>query len=63
MFRGLLTTIYIDINKNITQDKIYKTLINFYKNDYFIKIMMEVEYEEKNLRFRIKTSYREKKPI
>ena len=48
MFRGILTTIYIDINKNITQDKIYKTLINFYKNDYFIKIMSKNTYLSTN---------------
>ena len=48
MFRGILTTIYIDMNKNITQDKIYKTLINFYKNDYFIKIMSKNTYLSTN---------------
>ena len=48
MFRGILTTIYVDMNKNITQDKIYKTLINFYKNDYFIKIMSKNTYLSTN---------------
>ena len=36
------------MNKNITQDKIYKTLINFYKNDYFIKIMSKNTYLSTN---------------
>ena len=48
MFRGILTTIYIDMNKNINHDKIYKTLINFYKNDYFIKIMSKNTYLSTN---------------
>ena len=36
------------MNKNITQDKIYKTLKNFYKNDYFIKIMGKNSYLSTN---------------
>ena len=39
MFRGILSTIYIDLEKDITQSKIIKTLIDFYKNDEFIKIL------------------------
>ena len=39
MFRGNLSTIYIDLNKNITINKIQKTLKNFYKNKEFIKIL------------------------
>ena len=39
MFRGILSTIYIDLNKNITINKIQKTLKNFYKNKEFIKIL------------------------
>jgi N-acetyl-gamma-glutamyl-phosphate reductase len=39
MFRGILSTIYIDINKNITQSKVIKILSNFYKDETFIKIL------------------------
>ena len=38
MFRGILSTIYIDLENNITQSKVVKTLSNFYKKDSFIKI-------------------------
>ena len=39
MFRGILSTIYIDLEKGITQSKIIKTLKDFYKNDDFVKIL------------------------
>ena len=39
MFRGILSTIYIDLEKDVTQSKIIKTLIDFYKNDDFVKIL------------------------
>jgi N-acetyl-gamma-glutamyl-phosphate reductase len=39
MFRGILSTIYIELNKNISQKKIINTLINFYKNKNFVKIL------------------------
>ena len=39
MFRGILSTIYIDLEKGVTQSKIIKTLTDFYKNDDFIKIL------------------------
>ena len=39
MFRGILSTIYIEVNKNINQRKIRNVLRNFYKNDIFIKIL------------------------
>src|SRR5210317_2528192 len=39
MFRGILSTIYIDLEKGITQSKIIKTLKDFYKNDEFVKIL------------------------
>ena len=38
MFRGILSTIYIDLNKNINQNKIINTLKRFYKGKRFIKI-------------------------
>jgi N-acetyl-gamma-glutamyl-phosphate reductase len=39
MFRGILSTIYIDLEKGITQSKVIKTLNDFYKKDDFIKIL------------------------
>ncbi len=39
MFRGILSTIYVDLNKSSSQSKIIKTLSNFYKKSTFIKIM------------------------
>ena len=39
MFRGILSTIYIDLKKNISMNKIQKTLRKFYKRKEFIKIL------------------------
>ena len=39
MFRGILSTIYIDLEKGVNQLKIIKTLSNFYKKESFVKIM------------------------
>ena len=39
MFRGILSTIYIDLKKNISMNKIQKTLKKFYKKKEFIKIL------------------------
>ena len=39
MFRGILSTIYIEVNKNVSQNKIKKVLTDYYKNDIFIKIL------------------------
>ena len=39
MFRGILSTIYVDLNPGVSILKIHKSLINFYKKDEFIKIM------------------------
>ena len=39
MFRGILSTIYIDLEKGITQSKVIKKLSDFYKKDNFVKIM------------------------
>ena len=38
MFRGILSTIYLDMNKNVSINKIYTYLNKFYKKDYFINI-------------------------
>jgi N-acetyl-gamma-glutamyl-phosphate reductase len=39
MFRGILSTIYIDLETGIDQSKVIKKLSNFYKKDSFVKIM------------------------
>ena len=39
MFRGILSTIYLDLEKNISQSKALHTLANFYKNEKFVKIL------------------------
>jgi len=39
MFRGILSTIYIDLKNNITQNTIIKELRKFYRNKKFVKIM------------------------
>ena len=39
MFRGILSTIYIDLEKGVNQSKIIKKLSNFYKKENFVKIM------------------------
>ena len=38
MFRGILSTIYINLNKNINQNKVINSLKQFYKGKTFIKI-------------------------
>ena len=42
MFRGIFTTIYIDLNKNINQGDIFKFLKSYYKNQPFIKIVKNI---------------------
>ena len=39
MFRGILSTIYIDLENGITQSKVLKKLSNFYKKEDFVKIL------------------------
>jgi N-acetyl-gamma-glutamyl-phosphate reductase len=39
MFRGILSTIYIDLESNVSQSKVIKVLKNFYKKQDFIKIL------------------------
>ena len=38
MFRGILSTIYLDLNKNINQSKVISLLSKFYKKEKFVKI-------------------------
>ncbi len=39
MFRGILSTIYVDLKKGVNQNKIINTLSKFYKNEFFIKVL------------------------
>ena len=39
MFRGILSTIYLDLNKSTNEAKVYRVLKNFYKNHKFVKIL------------------------
>jgi N-acetyl-gamma-glutamyl-phosphate reductase len=39
MFRGILSTIYIDLEKNVTQSRVIKILKDFYKRDIFVKVL------------------------
>ena len=48
MFRGILSTIYIDLKNNVNQSKILKTLKNYYKNKYFVKIMKKNQFLSTN---------------
>ena len=38
-FRGILTSIYVQVKNNINGKKIRKALLNFYKNKRFIKVL------------------------
>ena len=48
MFRGILSTIYLDLEKNISQTKVLNTLISFYKNETFVKILKPDSYLSTN---------------
>ena len=39
MFRGILTTMYLDLKRNDSLEKIYSFLKKYYKNNKFIKIL------------------------
>ncbi|MBP9478899.1 MAG: N-acetyl-gamma-glutamyl-phosphate reductase [Sebaldella sp.] len=47
--RGILSTIYLDLNKKITEEEVYKLYNEFYKNDYFVRITEELP-EIKNIK-------------
>ena len=38
MFRGIISSIYVNLKKGITANKVLSTLQNFYKNEEFIKV-------------------------
>ena len=39
MFRGILSTIYVDLNKTSSQLKLIKTLSNYYYKSEFVKVL------------------------
>ena len=39
MFRGILSTIYIDLEKGVNQSEVINKLSNFYRKNNFVKIM------------------------
>ena len=39
MFRGILSTIYVDLETNVTQLKVFNKLSQYYKKDSFVKIL------------------------
>ena len=39
MFRGILSTIYVDLENNVTKSKVFNKLSQFYKKDNFVKIV------------------------
>ena len=45
MFRGILSTIYIDLNKGNSIDKIQKIMNDFYRKNKFIKILKKYTYQ------------------
>lgn len=38
MFRGILSTIYLEMNKKVTAKKVYNFLRKYHKNNYFVKL-------------------------
>ena len=44
MFRGILSTIYVDLKRNINQNKVISILRRYYKGKMFIKIKKETTY-------------------
>ena len=41
MFKGILSTIYLDLKKGVKQNKVNSTLNKFYKNHHFVKIVKQ----------------------
>ena len=39
MFKGILSTIYLDLNRNVNQSKVINLLSKFYKKEKFIKVL------------------------
>lgn len=47
--RGILSTLYLDMTKEINEEDIYKIYEDFYKNDYFVRVSRELP-EIKNIK-------------
>ena len=47
--RGILSTLYLDMTEEITEEEIYKIYEEFYKDDYFVRISKELP-EIKNIK-------------
>jgi N-acetyl-gamma-glutamyl-phosphate reductase len=47
-FRGILSTIYVDLNKNVSANKVYSYLKKFYKNSNFVKILPHNKFVNTN---------------
>ncbi len=39
MFRGILSTIYVDLKKGINKNIVYRTLKKYFKNEQFVKVV------------------------
>ena len=48
MFRGILSTIYVDLKKGSSQKKLVNELKKFYKKQYFVKIVKSDTYLSTN---------------
>ncbi len=48
MFRGILSTIYVDLKKKTNQSKLYSFLKSFYKNHHFVKIVSKDKFLSTN---------------
>lgn len=42
--RGILSTIYTNLKSKLSQSEIHKLYLNFYKNEYFVKVLPENTY-------------------
>lgn len=50
--RGILTTIYADLTNNLSQNELHKLYSNFYKKEFFVKVLPEGVYANtKNVRY------------
>lgn len=44
--RGIYSTLYCKLKKDVSTDKLLKVLSDFYENDYFVKVLTEGEYPQ-----------------
>ena len=54
--RGILSTIYVNLRgswkKSLTQEEIYKLYLDYYKSEYFVKVLPETTYANtKNVKY------------